>query len=285
MGRLVKNGEDVNAGKIIALEDGFIDVQLPEERASRYPVGTAFAFKPATVKQIKHWNLQDWESPAALQMSLRLVDDMLKTNCKIIINGSAKDARFICNADKLYFLKLIRDITFDSDTIVPLQYICPSCEEEITIEGLENSNWECTKFPYDVNYDMSIETQTPQKIYMPTMVTQQMLVDYAFKSMRKQGAKEETVAALLTDAEMASMLINPMLWDLSGNNDADKKNKKIIDDAKNDFENLSLPDFKMFKSIYDYFKNQEYITGKCPKCGDDLKIPSGELSIRDMFNV
>lgn len=285
MGRLVKNGEDVNAGKIIALEDGFIDVQLPEERASRYPVGTAFAFKPATVKQIKHWNLQEWESTSAIQMSLRLVDDMLKTNCKIIINGSAKDARFICNADKMYFLKLIRDITFDAETITPIQYVCPSCEEEITIESIENNNWECEKFPYNVNYDMSIEAGVPQQIYIPTMVTQQMLVDYAFKSMRKQGAKESTVTNLLRDAELSSLLINPILWDMSGTTDADKKNKKLIDEAKDNFEKLTMAEFKEYKKIYDYFKIQEFVTGRCPKCGDDLKIPSTELSVRDMFVV
>lgn len=286
MGKIGKNtGEEVSAAKMVALEDGFVELPIPENRATHYPKGAILAVKPATVKQIKHWNMQDWENVQAVQTSMRLVDDMLKTNACIIVGNKKYDAKFICVNDKLWIMKCIRDVSFDSDTIQPLWWICQACDEKIDVEQMEESNWECKPFGYEVLPDMSIDLGTSIKCYVPTSVTNEMVFNYAMTQMRKPGAKEENVTKLLVEAEQASMLINPISWNMSGTSEADKANKKIIDDAKQKFEDLTLADFKKFKEVYDYYKKQDDIVGICPACKEKITIPSGQLDIRDLFRI
>jgi hypothetical protein len=267
----------------------YLNVDLNQLPAGKfYKNGTLIKIRAAKVEEVQAYSVVDDSNYVDVTEKM---NQMLSSCVRITfpngMSGSYKDLR---DADRLYLIFMIRELTFQKGNSLAKDVTCPFCSNEFKIQFRATTNQEVTKSfcNYEMNekikgffnedsrtFDFDINGVI-YKLAPPTIGIQETF--FGDISDKVQAKKKPNVSFL--------KIIPYTLWDRSTITNEGIKAKE------DEFKRLDMDTFQILNKAVDLmvFGIKE-LTSKCPSCAQevhsDMSFPDGASSIfvvSDPFN-
>lgn len=103
-----------------------IDRKLLPFEGRLYPSSYQFQIKPALVKEIRMFSELDENNPMSIVKAFR---ELLRTNLRILDNGTVISSMNVLDQHQLFFILLIREYS-DTGKVLTMKHTCKSCDYE-----------------------------------------------------------------------------------------------------------------------------------------------------------
>lgn len=185
----------------IAMQEGWrpLSNDVLPSKAKYYPEDFMLTIRPADVTEIKFYsgmNEDDWSDANEKIMHV------LNKCCRPIFGGRQKDAEFLKDADKLYLLFTIRDLTMDSqgkENKIHMTPQCPHCGVKQKVELINNIFGYYTipdgimKYYDEVGrcFIIPLESGENLKVYIPNMGVTNWIRKYVIEKETAKRRNED----------------------------------------------------------------------------------------------